>query len=177
MKHKITKPNLQDKVSKFINSLTKATTAHNVVWELRSIMVVEDSATREVHPTVFSTIFKNHRVDLFMSSDKTKNMSISVLPTTKLDYFVPVRMQNITGALVDGLYDVVVEHESDAHMPNILEEEDADNLQALKSSVLLPSDNCEQRYKQHKRTINYVLILLIIATLCNLASIICQLMR
>lgn len=176
MKQKVTKPNLQDKVSKFIDSLTKATTAHNVVWELRSIMVVEDSATREVHPTVFSTIFKNHRVDLFMSSNKTKNMSISVLPTTKLDYFVPVRMQNITGALVDGLYDVVVEHEADAHIPNILEEESG-NLKDLKSSVLLPSDNCEQRYKQHKRTINYVLILLIIATLCNLASIICQLMR
>lgn len=176
MKHKVTKPNLQDKVSKFISSLTKATTAHNVVWELRSIMVVEDSATREVHPTVFSTIFKNHRVDLFMSSNKTKNMSISVLPTTKLDYFVPVRMQNITGALVDGLYDVVVEHEADEHIPNILEEESG-NLKDLKSSVLLPSDNCEQRYKQHKRTINYVLILLIIATLCNLASIICQLMR
>lgn len=176
MKQKVTKPNLQDKVSKFIDSLTKATTAHNVVWELRSIMVVEDSATREVHPTVFSTIFKNHRVDLFMSSNKTKNMSISVLPTTKLDYFVPVRMQNITGALVDGLYDVVVEHEADVHIPNILEEESG-NLKDLKSSVLLPSDNCEQRYKQHKRTINYVLILLIIATLCNLASIICQLMR
>lgn len=176
MKQKVTKPNLQDKVSKFIDSLTKATTAHNVVWELRSIMVVEDSATREVHPTVFSTIFKNHRVDLFMASNKTKNMSISVLPTTKLDYFVPVRMQNITGALVDGLYDVVVEHEADAHIPNILEEESG-NLKDLKSSVLLPSDNCEQRYKQHKRTINYVLILLIIATLCNLASIICQLMR
>lgn len=175
MKQKVTKPDQQAKVSKFISALAKATISHNVVWELRSVMVVEDSATRELHPTVFSTIYKNHRVDLFMSSNKTKNMSISVLPTTSLDYFVPVRMQNITGALVDGLYDVVVEHEADAHMPNILEEED--NLQDLKSSVLLPSDNCEQRYKRHKKTITYVLILLIIATLCNLISIVIRFLQ
>lgn len=177
-KQKVTKPNLQDKVSKFINSLTKATTTHNVVWELRTVMVITDSGKREVQPTVFSTIFKNRRVDLFMSSNKTKNLNISILPTTKLDYFVPVRMQNITGELVDGLYDAVAEHEFDAHMPNISEEEvAAADPPPVKSSIVLPTDDREQSFKQHKKAIDCVLILLIIAALCNLVSVVCRLIQ